>query len=81
LPENHTLRKINKENSRQARSPDEAKRNPGGLFPHYAEFIIGPAERPTRWLHAGYEPFQLDAASPLLNQPERVSPLTIARPP
>jgi hypothetical protein len=25
------------------------------LFPHYAEFIIGPAEGRTRWLHAGYE--------------------------
>jgi hypothetical protein len=25
------------------------------LLPHYAEFIIGPAEGRTQWLHAGYE--------------------------
>jgi hypothetical protein len=23
-------------------------------FPHYAEFIIGPAEGWTQWIHAGY---------------------------
>jgi hypothetical protein len=29
---------------------------PTMLSPHYAEFIIGPAEGRTRWLHAGYPP-------------------------
>jgi len=27
------------------------------LVPHFAEFIIGPAEGRTRWLNAGYDPF------------------------
>jgi hypothetical protein len=27
----------------------------GDVVPHFAEFIIGPAEGRTRWLHAGYE--------------------------
>jgi hypothetical protein len=27
------------------------------LTPDYAEFIIGPAEGRTRWLHPGYTPY------------------------
>jgi len=29
-------------------------RNPGTAIPHDVEFIIGPAEGRTRWLHAGW---------------------------
>jgi hypothetical protein len=29
----------------------------GRLIPHFAEFIIGPAEGRTRWLNAGYDLF------------------------
>ncbi len=41
--------------------PDDRLREGGGRFsywlshsPHCAEFIIGPAEGRTRWLHTGY---------------------------
>jgi hypothetical protein len=34
----------------------ERERNPGAVFPDFAEFTIGPAAGRTRWLHPGYEP-------------------------
>jgi len=39
------------------RGPDGgAKRcNPGTALAHFAEFIMGGAFAPTRWLHAGYK--------------------------
>jgi hypothetical protein len=36
-------------------------------LPHYAEFIIGPAQGRTRWLHAGYCCFAGDVCTPLIH--------------